>query len=75
MNIDMETGTVFIEKDDRLYKVTNVKQVFDALDQDGLFYLFIFLNRNISFPFLTFPFLYIKRFKIVNFLILKIFGI
>ena len=38
MNIDMETGTVFIEKDDRLYKVTNVKQVFDALDQDGLFY-------------------------------------
>jgi len=37
MNIDMESGTVFIEKDGRLYRVTNVKQVFDALDQDGLF--------------------------------------
>ncbi len=35
MNIDIENGTVFIEKDGHLFKVTNVKQVFDALDQDG----------------------------------------
>lgn len=35
INIDIKNGTVFIEQDGRLFKVTNVKQVFDALDQDG----------------------------------------
>lgn len=35
INVDIKNGTVFIEQDGHLFKVTNVKQVFDALDQDG----------------------------------------